>query len=109
MTWEQWSDQIWPVLTRLASRGVRIGYADLARVIGFRGLPHWLATPLGGIAGYCRRNGLPILPVLVINKGGVPSPGIPFVKNVASETNQVFAFAWHRRPAVTPADFPRLW
>jgi len=96
---------MYPVLTELASDHNTIRYPELRDIIQFGGIPYWLGKPLGRVATYCHRNGLPILNVIAINKSGAPGSGIPFVENHLLERERVFAFDWHSVRSVSSDDF----
>jgi hypothetical protein len=96
MTWVQRSLQIWQVLIGSARYRQHTPYDELRDLIGFPGLPHWLATPLGIVMRYCRHHRRPPLTALVINGGGSPGDGLTTVGDLAADTEAVFAFPWHR-------------
>jgi hypothetical protein len=96
--------QIWMVLIGLARNRQLITYEQLRLLIGFDGLPHYLATPLGHVMDYCHQQGLPALTVLVVNNDGVPGPGLIGVDDVDRERERVFSFGWYRLPPVQVQD-----
>lgn len=96
---------IWPVLIDAALRHRTLTYTELKELIGFNGLPNWQSDSLGRIASFCHRNGLPILPAIVINRFGGPGPGLPFVDDHLAERVRVFDFAWATLRPVTVEDF----
>jgi hypothetical protein len=105
LTWPEWAERIWPVLTGAARYRRTIEYTILTDWIGFEGLPQWLSDTLGRIAEYCHRNGWPILPVLVIKQSGHPGPGIPYVQDDIAERERIFNFDWYKQRPVRPDDF----
>ena len=68
--------QIYQVLIALAHLRQTITYQLLGKTIGFPARA--LARPLGHLAHYCQKNGLPPITVLVVQKNsGKPGPGYP--------------------------------
>lgn len=95
------------MLAGCAGRRERIAYADFAFELGL-GSPRrlgWLLTPL---LDWCRADGLPPLPIIVVRRAdGLPSGGYD-LDMVASETKSVFDHDWW---VVTPpgaADLSRF-
>lgn len=72
-------------LSQLASRRAVITYAELSELFG-RGPRNW-GQPLCGITIRCHDNGLPLLPVIVVNKStGLPSRDAVLYEHLGLDT-----------------------
>ncbi len=60
--------QIWPHLVEQASQKQTIYYGELAEKVGIPKAPLALIASLNKLCAFCRRRGMPQLPVLVVSK-----------------------------------------
>lgn len=105
MTRSERAMQIWQILISKADNREIITYRDLADYLDFKGAGVF-SQLLDPIMLYCKKNGLPPLTCLVVNKTtGVPGDGLTTVTNLSLDQNSVFEFRWFERYPVQIGDF----
>ena len=95
--------QVWQLLIGAAANRQTVTYGQLAKSMGYEyQFPLPVFAPLDVVADYClqyREQGLPMLPVLVVNQDtGLPGEGILRhidVENLNSEREWVYAYDWY--------------
>jgi hypothetical protein len=91
--------QMWQILTAAAMQRQTLTYEILAQKVYQRDAQGVLNQILGHIAFYCIENDLPLLTVLVVNKGtGQPGWNIPADRTPGSidqERERVYATDWY--------------
>lgn len=93
--------QLWQILISKAHNRQLVTYEQLAGMIGYS-VPIGLREPLGHLLSYCRREGIPFLTALVVQKDtGVPGQGFP-AENTDAERERVFNFNWYDIIPPTP-------
>jgi alkylated DNA nucleotide flippase Atl1 len=100
--------QVWQVLIAAAHERRTLTYGDVADLLGFEGAGV-LAQTLGLIMNYCKKNNLPPLTILVVNKGtGIPGEGLTTVQNLPEDREAVYNEQWYRRSPVQISDFQEI-
>jgi hypothetical protein len=86
--------QCWPILISKAKSNSIITYGDLANLINF--YPNLLGDILGHILSFCKKNDLPLLNSIVVDKTtGIPGEGAELkAEQVPPIQMEVFAFDW---------------
>ena len=98
-TREEWAQRMWPVLMAAAHQRQTIQYGQLVTTVGYPGVAGNIGQFLDPILEYCRRNDLPALTVLVVNKDtGRPSYDVVGGGSVDVERERVYAHNWYAMP-----------
>jgi hypothetical protein len=102
--------QIYLILIGCAANQQVITYAKLAERVGVSGA--LLVAPLGHLAEWCLREGLPPITSLAIaDDTGAPGPGYPLaLEQLAAQQNRVRKFNWYAilPPALADLDLTDL-
>ncbi len=91
--------QVYQVLIAAAHERQTLTYEMVAEKVGvhYNGVGYFLEA----ITGYCRKNGYPLLPVLVVQKdSGRPGAWKKLQCNINRERERVYRFDWYRLPPV---------
>ena len=86
--------QCWPILISKAKSKSILTYGDLAELIDF--YPNLLSDILGHILFFCKKNSLPLLnPIVVEKTTGIPGEGAGLKPEQVPEIQmEVFGFDW---------------
>ena len=86
--------QCWPILISKAKSKSILTYGDLAELIDF--YPNLLSDILGHILFFCKKNSLPLLNSIVVEKTtGIPGEGADLkAEQVPAIQMEVFDFHW---------------
>jgi len=96
--------QIWQILISAAHNRQILTYTIVADLIGMGA--GTLSQTLGMIMRYCKRNNLPPLTSLVVNKNtGQLGEGLTTVMELNRDRERVFEYNWFAHPPVQIADF----
>lgn len=106
--------QIYLILIGAASRRETITYGKLGPMLGHERGGAFLAQQLGPLMAWCKRNGLPALTTLVVNKEtGLPGDGLTAVRapDVVAEQQRVFDYDWYSLfpPSIDELTTAREW
>ncbi|MBM4294622.1 MAG: hypothetical protein FJ126_06935 [Deltaproteobacteria bacterium] len=93
--WALRSLQCWPILISRAKSKSILTYGDLANLINFP-YPNLLSDILGHMLSFCKKNDLPLLNSIVVDKTtGIPGEGAELkAEQVPAIQMKVFAFDW---------------
>ncbi|MCH5146011.1 hypothetical protein [Desulfovibrio sp. UIB00] len=108
--WPWRAVQVWQILVSKAVNKQLMTYGELANILGFEGA-RVLAHPLGHIAVYCKKNGLPPLTSLVVNVGGSPGDGFPDKEKYSPLDEarfRVFTLEWYKIVPPTAEEYAEL-
>ena len=97
--------ELWNVLLKQAASGSTISYGELAERIYGNHATQAVSRPLSKLCSYCKRKGLPLLPILAVSKRtGEPSAGPEGYPDIQGETDRVLGFDWSRVCTPAPED-----
>ncbi len=95
--------QIWQILISAAHNRQILTYTIVADLIGMGS--GTLAQTLDMIMRYCKRNNLPSLTSLVVNKNtGQPGEGLTTLVELNRDRERVFEYNWFGHPPVQISD-----
>lgn len=101
MTVAERAVQIWQLLIGAARVRQTLTYSMVADAIGMGA--GTLAQPLELVMGFCDRNGLPPLTVLVVNQAtGRPGAGLSTLEELNRDRERVFNYPWFRLAPLRP-------
>lgn len=106
--------QIYLILIGAATRRETLTYGELGPMLGHVRGGAFLAQQLGPLMAWCKRNGLPAITTLVVNKEtGLPGEGLTSVedRDFPAEQQHVFDYDWYAifPPTVEDLAAAREW